>query len=138
MSLSSGTACTLERSQGLVWCSHCTAMHTAVACRRQHHYIAPCLLLLLQVFLWDVASGGVIRKFRGHDSRINAVSATCMVGGMAAKQCTVLLCCLYSSMQRCRFTTFHAAHMVVGHSVKHIHMPSGAPLISAGDSYADV
>jgi hypothetical protein len=31
--------------------------------------------LLLQVFLWDVASGGVIRKFRGHDSRVNAVRA---------------------------------------------------------------
>jgi WD40 repeat protein len=26
-----------------------------------------------QVFLWDVASGQVIRKFRGHDSTINAV-----------------------------------------------------------------
>lgn len=32
------------------------------------------MCLLLQVFLWDVASGGVIRKFKGHDSRINAVS----------------------------------------------------------------
>jgi hypothetical protein len=47
------------------------------------------LLLVLQVFLWDVASGGVIRKFRGHDSRINAVSAMCMVCGMPAKQCAV-------------------------------------------------
>jgi len=26
-----------------------------------------------QVFLWDVASGKVIRKFKGHDSRVNAV-----------------------------------------------------------------
>lgn len=26
-----------------------------------------------QVFYWDVASGNFIRKFRGHDSNVNAV-----------------------------------------------------------------
>lgn len=40
-------------------------------------FVAVCLFVCWvcsQVFLWDVASGGVIRKFKGHDSRINAVS----------------------------------------------------------------
>jgi len=27
-----------------------------------------------QVFLWDVSTGKIIRKFRGHDSAINTVS----------------------------------------------------------------
>ena len=27
-----------------------------------------------QVFLWDVGTGQVIRKFRGHESKVNAVS----------------------------------------------------------------
>lgn len=38
-------------------------------------YLLVCLSAWPQVFLWDVASGGVIRKFKGHDSRINAVRA---------------------------------------------------------------
>ena len=26
-----------------------------------------------QVFLWDVSTGGIVRKFRGHDAYINTV-----------------------------------------------------------------
>ncbi len=33
-----------------------------------------------QVFLWDVATGRVIRKFRGHDAKVNAVQYNQVTG----------------------------------------------------------
>lgn len=31
-----------------------------------------------QIFLWDVATGNIIRKFRGHDAVVNSVRCMAM------------------------------------------------------------
>ncbi len=40
-----------------------------------------------QVFLWDVSTGNIIRKFRGHDAYINTVRACICVAAWGLQGC---------------------------------------------------
>ena len=39
-----------------------------------------------QVFLWDVSTGSIIRKFRGHDAYINTVRRGAVVGRLQCRR----------------------------------------------------
>ena len=70
----------------------CSEINKVTACQRGPELFRAYRLISgggdRQVFVWDVATGRTIRKFRGHDGIVNAVRLSCL---LISPSCYLLL-----------------------------------------------